>query len=221
MDRYIILKNEAVFINVRLKMYFDFYRNESHRKLLLAGAPLFGMIGDVVFLEAILLSICRITDPRSTRVRKEDRNNCVLAQLLTQVGDRGVKNRLSGILSELKVLTKKIRVLRNTSIAHADEINYLNSVTLKDGRIERSASPYKLDDLRINECVLKINEFLNGFERAKKYDEVLYEQSSWKSDEGEDYIFNVLRFGMAALKAVSEGTVELNMLESIIDKEGL
>jgi hypothetical protein len=155
-------------------------------RLLNGAAAFFFRICDDVLRDDIILTVCRLTDPASTTVRNQKRENLAIGQLMDLIpsSDGAL---LQAIETEVTALTSLIRTLRehrNRRIGHYD----------LDTRIRRASNRLPgigLDDM--DAILAKLAHILNGLEAHYGQNTAPYSAGIYGEGSAEDLIDFVQR----------------------------
>ena len=129
-DIYQELQGEILWLHGRWIIYRQLFAQSEKRLDLLnaCGASFFYVIEEVLHGD-VLLSLCKLTDPASTRTRAGNFDNLSLQQLHQQVEavEPHLAARLKKLLDTLDDKCRDFRAWRNKRLAHADLVTAMQS----------------------------------------------------------------------------------------------
>lgn len=130
-----VLGNELSSLYARWITFLELYgTSQEDLDLLHEMSPSFFRVIQDTFADALFLGLCKLTDPSTSRVGKETRENLSFYNLLEKLHDSLTQEqtaKLSDILARLETKTDAMRVHRNRRITHPDKstkLNVLNEV---------------------------------------------------------------------------------------------
>jgi len=135
-----------------------FASSEENVQLLNRAAPVFFYLYENSALDEILLTISRLTDPATSRVKGSDRDNLTLRQLekqVNKVADKQFSERVNIALTKVEDQCAFARELRNRKIAHLDLFTHQG----------KGANPLPLvNKTKIEGALRAIQDFMNLIE---------------------------------------------------------
>lgn len=159
------LNKELISLNYFWKIYSQLYRNEEEIQLLNEFAPGFFSICQIVLLNNIIVTLCKLTD----KEKCGNKDNLTIFRLfkypeLLQYPD--VKEKMEKISNKIESLKSPYKKYRNCKIAHFD-LNTVLKVSLEP------LPPISYDG--INDFISLLNDFMNAlsstvFDRITGYD---------------------------------------------------
>jgi len=170
-DTHELLKQELLLLHTKWHFFTTLYcTSDENIALLDNSAQLFFVILGDILRDDIIVSVCAITDPASSRVRGLDRNNLSLAYLnsLIPAGDAPLIKQTTQLLGNAKASWESFRDHRNCRIAHRD----LESVLKKSDELIPTITISNVDAAlaNIGDILNAIEVFYNG--RGTKYQRI-------------------------------------------------
>jgi hypothetical protein len=164
---YGVLHDDLAELHAKWTAFSQLYAtNEERVELLDASAPQFFRLCQAVFINDILMTISRLTDPRQTF----GKDNLSMERLVVSVD--GVKNadlkgKVERLLAEAKSKCQFARELRNRRLAHSDLLAKLQAPT---------ASLPDATKGQVEEALAALRAIMNAVEAYFEDNTVLYEQ---------------------------------------------
>jgi hypothetical protein len=120
-NRHTIIRNRVLHLVFLWRIWNQlFARNEQYKYTIMRRAgSLFGTLR-VLLIEDIVLRLCKLADPSTTRTPQGPRENLVLESMITVMADEQRKTKARQLLDQLKAEINPLRALRNRCIAHED-----------------------------------------------------------------------------------------------------
>jgi hypothetical protein len=184
---YHLIEDDLTWIHGRWMMYRQLYgTNEARIQLLNESAPTF--LGDlqVLWFEYVVLEICKITDPPSSRVQGSSVQNLVITQLrhrLVRSQHLDLAERLEELEREVVDSCGPLREVRNRRIAHSD----LNTV------LGLSETPIPgISRQSVEDALRSIREYVNAFRVYFLYSPMRFEDLAM-IDDATSLIHNLKR----------------------------
>jgi AbiU2 len=178
-DVYVALENELVWIHGRWIMYRQLFgTNELRIELLNDVAPSFFGELQSLWMDYILLEICRITEIKP--------KNLVLRQFCKLLGKNQYPSlaiELDGILENVRRTTEPLRAVRNRSVAHLNRSTVLGT---------RQSPLPGISRQNIEDALGAIREFMNAIELEFSGTELGFEDLIMQ-DDANTLIFNLRR----------------------------
>ena len=181
------LKNEISLLHAKWKIYRQLFGYSERRIELLnaCASTCFRIIKDALLGE-IQITLCKLTDPASSR--KDE--NLSLEQLQkrfeAQKEDKNFVNNLQMLLNDIKNKCRDIRVRRHKQLAHLDLVTTLQSDLNPLPGISRQM---------IEEALELIREYMNTIQGHFMGSETGYEHFLMKASDGEALI-SLLKYGL-------------------------
>jgi hypothetical protein len=178
-DVYGALENELVWIHGRWIMYVQLFgTNELRIELLNDIAPSFFSELQLLWMDYIVLEICRITEikPKNLVLRQ-------FCKLLDKNQYPSLALKLDGILKDVRRTTEPLRDLRNRNIAHLNRSTVLGTHQSPLPGISRQ---------NIEDALSAIREFMNAIELEFSGSELGFEGFIMQ-DDANTLIFNLRR----------------------------
>lgn len=152
------IQDELLLLYTKWNYFKTLYcTNDEYIKLLDESGKGFFVIHGDIMRDNIMMSICVLTDPASSRVGKETRNNLTLKHLVSLIPshDSSITDKLNQILVNAEQPWKPFRSHRNRRISHFD----LNTVLRKEDELLPNVS---IDD--VDRALSLIADVLNAIE---------------------------------------------------------
>jgi len=195
------LQHDLFVLYTKMKSYKTLYcTSDENIELLDNSAMGFFVMHGELLRDDIMLSICVLTDPASTRVRGETRDNLTIKQLLFLVpeDDSDLVAELRQIIDDARSSWDKFRGHRNQRISHVD----LETVLRKTDRLLPNISAEDADNaLELISNVLNAVEFYYDNHRTP-YQNGIYQEGNTnelidflKKKEDLEKYFNDKEFG--------------------------
>jgi len=119
---YEIINSELGWLRHKLDHYYELFVGEEDKHAFLDKiAPIFFGVCQKAYQESILVSICRIGDPRFQN--KKQNENVTLETLVKSISSQehsSLRERLDPLLEDYKRVTKNSRNIKNKLIGHLD-----------------------------------------------------------------------------------------------------
>lgn len=191
-----LIKFEIAWLHGRWRIFQQLYCGPSENiELLNNTAPTYFYITRKVLLEGILISISRLTDPKSTLGHK----NISLDQIIDRLDenqDRCLKKKLEEQLDTIDEITKTIRNYRSKKLAHWDLEHSLEF-----------EEPLEVITIKtIDDALEAIMKFMNDLEIYFLDSETAYEAFSMRADGRT--IINIIKKSLAYDSLEDLGVVE-------------
>jgi len=115
---------EVSFLHAKWKIFNQLYGdNKDSIELLNEVSPNFFRIIQDTLVDSVIITLSRLTDPSTTRIGENSRENLTFERLLESVDSVKYPTLISNLkktLESLKISCKEIRIQRNRRIAHLD-----------------------------------------------------------------------------------------------------
>jgi hypothetical protein len=161
-----LLLGETFWLREQWQMYETLYDySEERLNLLKRSAPSFFYMVNLLFADSFIISLCRLGDPATTKVKGKKVDNFSFEQLLSrldQVKHADLIRKLKPLLTDFSEKCQKLRIHRNKRIGHS---------SLKE-KMEEGKNPYP--EISLNEieealvaaenCLHKIEGYFSGDE---------------------------------------------------------
>ena len=184
------LKNDVLWLHARWKIYGQLYStNPKHIDLLnQVSSTVFNLIQQL-FIENIMLNLCRLIDPPITNNNIKKKNLCLRSLLvnLNEKRDGQLIQNLGKQLTELEKACLPIKRHRNKRLSHKDWNVGLKRVRGRLPGISRA---------KIEKALLELRKFLCLFEKYWRISSPAYENISISGGDG-DTLINIIRKGIA------------------------
>ena len=155
---YHALYNDCAWLHVKWHHYLEIYSTESERiDLLNRAAGLFFRITQDALWNDTLVNLCRLTDPASTWVAKQPKQNLSLWQLPSMISDEVFCAEIKGLVELADSATAFARDWRNRRIAHRDL-----ALTIKEG-VQPIATASRNDVNNALHAVSRVLERIHDF----------------------------------------------------------
>ena len=176
------LQDDLLVLYTKLKSFKTLYCTSDENIKLLDNSAMgfFVMHGDLL-RDDIMLSICVLTDPASTRVRGKTRDNLTIEQLLSLVPeeDSSLADELRHIIDDAKSSWDAFRGHRNQRISHSD----LDTILRKTDRLLPTISIEHVDD-----ALEFISAVLNAVELYYDNDRTTYRDGIYREGNTDELI---------------------------------
>jgi hypothetical protein len=161
------LQHDLAELHAKWTVFSQLYAtNEERVELLNASAPQFFRLCQDVFINDILITISRLTDPRQT----SGKDNLSMERLVVSVDgakNPDLKGEIERLLAEAKSKCQFARELRNRRLAHSDLLTKLQAPT---------ASLPDATKGQVEEALAALRAIMNAVEAHFEDNTVLYEQ---------------------------------------------
>jgi hypothetical protein len=168
-DIYEELKGHVVWLHGRWILYRQLFDKSEKRIDLLneCASSFFYVIEDVLFRD-VMLFLCKLTDPASTRTRDGNSENLSLKQLQqrVEVSEPHLAASLERLLKDLDDKCEDIREWRNKRLAHSDLITEMRNGASSLPGISRQM---------IEEALKLVREYMNMIENHYHNNTVAYD----------------------------------------------
>jgi hypothetical protein len=177
-----LLARELSFLYTKWNVYKRlFCTDDESVQLLNHAASFFFRIWCEVSGDDIILTVCRMTDPPTSKVKGKDKSNLTIEHLvrITPLADPIVKQKLNSILRTIDARCRTFREHRNRRIGHYD----------LETRLKRPNS--HLSGIGINDAddaLQSIADVLNTIERYYDGNQQPYKEGIYGSGNGEDLL---------------------------------
>ena len=176
------LRREVVFLYTKSQWFKKLYCTDDETvQLLDSAASFFFLVYSEMLRDDIIMTVCRLTDPAKTKVKKAMKNNLTVKYLVEIIppADRALQSSLRSLLTCLDSHCQPFRKHRNLRIGHCDF----------EVRLKRSASllpDIGLDD--VDQALGSIAAVLNAVEMHYCGNEQSYKKGVYGSGNAEDLI---------------------------------
>lgn len=176
------LKHELLILYTKFNSFKTLYcTSDENIALLDSSAMGFFVIHGDVLRDDIMLSICALTDPAWTNVKREKRDNLTLRHLASLIpeGDSSLADELSQLVESAKTPWDPFRIHRNRRIGHHDLITVLK-------KTDQLLPSVGIND--VDAALTLIAEILNAVETFYDKDVTTYHRGVYQEGNAKELI---------------------------------
>lgn len=207
-DIFAALEDEIVWIHGRWAMYRQLFgTNEGRVRLLNETAPTFFAELQFLWLDYIVLEICRITDPHQTIAGRKKYDNLVLEQLLVKIDKSEHSSLAAKLEASNSIVRERCRLLRdrrNRKVAHLGLAAALGVGAMPVPGVSRQI---------IEDALAGIRGFMNTFREAFLGSRMAYEEFVML-DDATRLISNLKRAAVYRLLEESDHSYRIHLRDA-------
>lgn len=185
-ELYLSIATEIADLHLEWREYRGLFAgNQDRFDLMNATAPRFFYQLDKILWSAVLLHLCRLTDPAKTAGKE----NLTIRRLVEEIDDEALRREVADLVTEAVRRTKFARDWRNRRLAHRDLAH------AKDPQVKPLASASRGD---VEDALKAITEVVNMIEFHYEGAPISYDHTVQGPGGGVEALFYFLRLGYKA-----------------------